>query len=896
MSTSTGNKVPIDPLGADPGGDATPETKRKDTVHDRPPTHPKIDSKEKSQRNLQFELRKFQVLYELASALTADHSLDENLQLIVERTRELLSADTSYIALRDSVHDDIYIRTCSGIRTEAFRKIRIPVGKGLGGLVASTRQGLIVDDYFQDTRLTRAVDSTVAAEGLLSGMAVPIQMGEENLGVLYIFNRNRTTFNQDDLETLQLIGNLAAVAVSHDRVVRSLQDASRQLESRVAERTARLTSEIEQRKKTEEAFRESEQHLRALFEHSMDGILTSDPQRRVTDCNPAFLKMFGFSRQEVIGKSLAIIYNHTEDFERFGRIVYPAVAKDGFWRGEWVHYRKDGTSIPTEATISPLRKPGGGTYGYVSIIREVSERKKSEAALRQSEEKYRDLFNSISDFIYTHDLEGRFLSVNPAIVKALGYREDELVGSPVNKFMLPKYKDDFINSYLPEVIKRGHKRGISVYVAKDGKELYTEYRSVVVEQDGKPAYVSGSGREVTERVLAGREMRRLQSQLQQAQKMEAIGTLAGGVAHGFNNILQAMEGYVELLSASNSLNPTDREYLSQIYRAVHRAGILVKQLLAFSRKVEPELVKLDLNQVVLQSLRLLKHAIPKMIEIKTHLAPNLPKIWGDPNQLEQVLINLVTNARDAMPHGGTLVVQTSQVTLRRDYSDDRLGIKAGPHVLLQVSDSGAGMEEEEIEHIFDPFYTTKEVGRGTGLGLSTVFGIVRAHGGYINCISEKGRGTTFKIYLPQDRQPEEAVAAPPDSQEPSTPDVVASGQETILVVDDEKPIVEMSKQILEQFGYQVITADCCETALELYQELGSTIDLVVLDLGMPGLGGHVCLQRLTEMDPEVKIIVASGYTADGQIKDTLKAGAKDFLTKPFSLKTLVQKVHDTLKG
>jgi CheY-like chemotaxis protein len=331
--------------------------------------------------------------------------------------------------------------------------------------------------------------------------------------------------------------------------------------------------------------------------------------------------------------------------------------------------------------------------------------------------------------------------------------------------------------------------------------------------------------------------------------------------------------------------------LEQVLRATERARNLVRQILTFSRKADANLRPLSLNKSVRQTLEMLEHSLPKMIAIETHLAPDLQMVNADPTQMEQVLVNLATNAADAMPEGGRLVIETQNINLTEEYTRRHLEVPSGHYVLLMVTDTGHGIDSQTLEHIFDPFFTTKEVGKGTGLGLSTVYGIVKAHGGQVHCYSEPGMGAAFKVYLPV----HQAEASSPRA-ETSLPTQLLQGSETILLVDDEQALRDLGSQVLEDMGYRVLTAANGEQALETYQSPGPRIDLVVMDLGMPGMGGHKALQAILALNPQAKVVIASGYSANGQVKASLDSGGAGFVAKPFrrlDLLTTVRAVLDS---
>lgn len=518
---------------------------------------------------------------------------------------------------------------------------------------------------------------------------------------------------------------------------------------------------------------------------------------------------------------------------------------------------------------------------------EMAERQEAEAARRQSERRYRDLFDSISDLVYTQDLQGRFLTVNRAMSQIFGYSAAEFIGRPVSDFMKPEWREAFRTQYLEVVRREGKAEGVSVHYTKSGQPRLIEYRSNLVTGEDGQAYISGSGRDVSERMHAEKKMKALRGQLQQAQKMEAVGTLAGGIAHDFNNILAVVTGFSELAleKARHGLSP--EEHLAQVLEAADRAKKLVQQILTFSRKAAYEPRPLDLNQVIGETVSILERTIPRMIAIQLHLAPDLGLINGDATQMEQVLLNLANNARDAMPGGGRLVIETQNVHLDQEFVQQHHGTSPGDHVLLLVSDTGQGMDGGTLEHIFEPFYTTKEVGQGTGLGLATIYGIVQSHGGCITCYSEPGAGTSFKIYLPllaDESAPRTSAALDPVS--------LPGGSEAVLLVDDEAALREVGRLILEERGYRVSLAANGEEALAIYRQRGAALDLVVLDISMPGMGGHKCLQEILALDPGARVIIASGYSPHSH----LASGAAAYIAKPFHRGELLQTVRAVLDG
>ena len=513
---------------------------------------------------------------------------------------------------------------------------------------------------------------------------------------------------------------------------------------------------------------------------------------------------------------------------------------------------------------------------------EIAERKRVEQRLWLTQFSV----DNAGDAAFWMGPDAKFIYVSEAACSSLGYSREELLTMSVHDID-PNFPAVAWPEHWKEVKERGSFIIESRHRTKDGRIFPVEITVNYLEFEGKE-YNCAFARDISERKEAERERERMQAQLRQAQKMEAVGTLAGGIAHDFNNLLQAVQGYAQLLLLKKDDNESGKRELEQIVRAAGRGGDLTQQLLTFSRKVESELQPIDLNHEVESVRLLLERTIPKMIDIEFNLAEDLKIINGDPGQVEQILMNLAVNAKDAMSDVGKLLVETNNVTLDEAYCKMHRVANPGDYVQLTVSDTGHGMDKETLEHIFEPFYTTKETGKGTGLGLATVYGIVKSHNGHIVCYSELGVGTTFKIYLPAMESTEGTGRAEEQIMAPQ------GGFETVLLVDDDKPIRTLGTEILENFGYTVLTATDGESALDLYREKQEKIDLVILDLIMPGMGGKRCLVELLKINPGVKVAIASGYSPDGPTKEILKNGAKGFINKPYDLRQMLKVVREVL--
>ncbi|RLF53884.1 MAG: hypothetical protein DRN37_11005, partial [Thermoplasmata archaeon] len=646
-----------------------------------------------------------------------------------------------------------------------------------------------------------------------------------------------------------------------------------------------LLGNIIRRKRAEAALAEREEWYRSLFEGSLDAIVITTEDGRILDANAAWCRLFGYKKEELSG--LNVSRGWADPMQR--EIWQKELKEKGSVRDyEFKGIGKDG--IVRDLLLSTtVRKDAEGNVAYQNICRDITEQKEAEKRVTRSEKRFRDLFDSVSDLIYTQDLEGRFLTANRALSRIFGYEVGELIGRKASDFMKPEWRSLFEKEYLEGIKSCGHHEGITAYFTRGGRKIYIEYHSnLVLPEEGEP-YISGTGRDVTERVLTERQIKKVQDQLQQAQKMEAIGTLAGGISHDFNNLLQAIMGYTQIIMMGKDRDDPDLGRLKEIEKAAQRASELTQQLLTFSRKVESKLRPVDLNLEVRAVEKLLKRTIPKMIRIELHLQEGLKIINADPAQMEQVMMNLGVNARDAMPDGGKLVIKTENVILDEEYSRTHMGAVPGEYVLLSISDTGHGMDRETLEHIFEPFYTTKETGKGTGLGLSMVYGIVKNHQGYIACSSEPGEGTTFRIYFPAIESGTMEQEAEKDEERDAP-----GGNETILLVDDEAFLRELGAEMLGRFGYTVLQAENGETALEIYEKKRAEISLIVLDLIMPGMGGKKCLEEILRMNPRAKVVIASGYSVNGSPQDVLDAGARGYIRKPYDLRQMLDAVREAL--
>jgi PAS domain S-box-containing protein len=509
--------------------------------------------------------------------------------------------------------------------------------------------------------------------------------------------------------------------------------------------------------------------------------------------------------------------------------------------------------------------------------------KRHEEALRQSEARYRSLVQSAVYGIYRSHVDGRFLDVNPALIHMLGYESPEEVvklDPPRELFLDPAEHDRLMQEFQ----RTGRLDSAEVrWKRKDGS-------AITVRLSGRAATELEESNQVLEIIAEDvTERRALEEQFRQAQKMEAVGRLAGGVAHDFNNLLMVVSGYTEVLLEGLSQDDRMLPKVQAIQQAADRATTLTRQLLAFSRKQMLELKVVDVNAIVADMERLLRPLIGENIELTTKLTPNVGHTRADAGQLEQVIMNLVVNAKDAMPNGGQILIQTSEADLEAARREHSL-IQPGTYILLSVSDTGAGMDKETQSRIFEPFFTTKEKGKGTGLGLSTVYGIVKQSGGYIFAQSDPGCGTTFRIYLPRVADPPEHTGPDKHAQGPT------AGSETVLLVEDEDSVRELVRETLKSKGYSVMEANDGLAGLSVAEKYEGAIDILITDVVMPGMSGSELAKRVAVARPEIKVLYLSGYTEDAIIHEGVLEAGTAFLQKPFTLLALARKVREVLRG
>jgi PAS domain S-box-containing protein len=633
--------------------------------------------------------------------------------------------------------------------------------------------------------------------------------------------------------------------------------------------------DITERKRAEEALQKSERIYRSLFENTGTATFVIEEDFTISQVNAKCEELSGYRREQIEGRMKTTDFVAPEDLER--AMNYHTAR------------REPENETPSEYEFNLRNRQGDlkavfiqlglipETKQSIASIIDITPRKKAEEALRESQEKYRLLFENANDAIYIAQ-DGVIKFPNPKVLDLVGYSAEELASMPFSDLIHPDDRAMVVERHQKRVT--GNQTIPATYslrvIPKSGNELLVELSTVRITWEGRPATLNFV-RDTT-------QQKKIEAQLQQAQRMESIGTLAGGIAHDFNNLLMGIQGNASLLMSDIDMNHPHFERLKHIEQYVKKGADLTRQLLGFARGGKYEVNPADVNLIIDQSVEIFSRTKK---EIRIH-KKYVKEIWAvnlDQGQIEQVLLNLYVNAWQAMPDGGDLFLQTRNVILEEDFVNP-YDVKPGRFVKISITDSGIGMDASTQQRIFDPFFTTKEKDRGTGLGLASAYGIIKNHDGIICVYSEKGEGTRFDIYLPATEK--NVIRQQIKEKEPMT------GSELILLVDDEEMILKIGQDMLERLGYRVITAPNGKRALEIYRRDQNKIDMVILDMIMPDMSGEETYVQLKEINPSIKSLLSSGYSMNGKTQEILKKGYSGFIQKPFNMINLSQKVRKIL--
>jgi two-component system, cell cycle sensor histidine kinase and response regulator CckA len=621
--------------------------------------------------------------------------------------------------------------------------------------------------------------------------------------------------------------------------------------------------------------------LQGITAGTTDAVFVKDLQGRYLMMNPAGAGFLGRTVDEIIGKDDTELFDDAET----GRVIME-LDRGVLQSGKMQTFEEGGAAAGVSriylSNKGPFRDASGKVIGLLGICRDITDRKLAEEELRQSQRKLRIHFEHTPLAVIEWDLDFRVTDWNPAAEGMFGYSRQEAIGQRAS-FIVPPHFRPLVDKVWQELLnQKGGVRSANDNITKDGRIISCEwYNTPLVDESGRVLGAASLAQDVTERVA-------LEERLRQSQKMEAVGRLAGGVAHDFNNLLTVILGYSQILAEGVPAGSRLADSTAQIKSAADRASGITRQLLAFSRKqvLSPRVI--NLNDIMLNLDSLLRRLIGEDIEVLTVPSNDLGSVKADPGQIEQVIMNLALNARDAMPSGGKLTLETTNAQLDESYAQRHQPAEPGRYVMLAVTDTGHGMSPETQARIFEPFYTTKEVGKGTGLGLSMVYGIVKQSGGYIWVYSEPDRGTTFKIYLPRVDQPAESTGAQ------NRPNSVQRGTETILLVEDDPQLRQLSSSVLAHCGYKMLVASSPEEGIEICRSNHRDIRLLVTDVVMPGMNGRQLAEQIQQVSPNVKVLYISGYTSNAIVHYGVLDPGLSFLPKPFTLSALVAKVREVL--
>jgi len=668
------------------------------------------------------------------------------------------------------------------------------------------------------------------------------------------------------------------------RLEEELREHRDHLSDLVKDRTAELISsneqlhrEISERRLAEQTLRESEEKYRTILEGIEEGYYEADLAGNHIFFNDSMCKIVGYTRDDFMGmnnREFMDQENAKKIYEVVGRVYStgkPARTAD------WEIIRKDGEKRHIESSIYLKRNKEGHRIGFSGMLRDVTEKKRLEAELIQTNNFLQNIFNSSVDVIATTDLKGNLLYSSPKIKDLLGYDHEEVRGRKVYSYMVDGVEQS--KKIMKELTSGDEIKGREIKLIKREGKIVDINLSSSLLRDEKGGVIGTLGifRDIT-------EQKRLQAQFQQVQRMESIGTLASGIAHNFNNLLMGIQGNASIMLLDADSNHPYHKNIENIEKLVQGGSKLTSQLIGYAREGRYEVKPISLNRLA-REISDTFGMTRKEITVHLELAEKLHGIMADQGQIEQVMLNIFVNASDAMPGGGDLFLSTMNIT-HRDMTGKSYKPAPGDYVLLTIRDTGAGMDKNTMDRIFEPFFTTKGLAEGTGLGLASSFGIIKGHGGYIDVRSEEGHGTTFSIFLPASEKKL--------SKEKVLPGELVKGEETVLFVDDEKMILNIGSQMLKGLGYEVLSAKGGQEALSLYTKNMNRIDMVLLDMVMPGMGGGDTYDRIKEINPHIRVLLSSGYSIDGQATEIMKRGCNGFIQKPFNLEQLSQKIREIL--
>ncbi len=742
-------------------------------------------------------------------------------------------------------HPDVEIETFD----DAVGRNPLKMGVGLAGRVWQKNESewVTLDD---DADQSPDYVMVASKNGMRSAFGLPITVGHEVVHVLEFFSLKSSHPESELMNLLTAIGSQMGALIERER--------------------------------GEEALRESEARKAAILESALDCIITFDHKGRVTEFNSASERTFGYRREAAVGREIAelIFPERLRETHRKALAMYSATGDEPKIgnRAELIAMRFDQTELPVELSISRINSPGGDPF-FTAYIRDITERKRAERVRSE----LAAVVECSNDAIIGMTLGGVIVSWNAGAMGIYGYYAEEVIGRHVYILFPPDRMDELAPTLAAARCGESVTGLETERLRKDGKKISVSLtESPIIAEDGNVTGVSSIARDVT-------EQRRLEEQLRQSQKMEAVGRLAGGVAHDFNNVITAILGFSELMLAHVDENHATHRHLAEIQRSAEFAASLTRQLLAFGRRQTLEPKVLSLNEIVERIQKMLKRLIGEDVHVITVSNPGIGKVKADPGQIEQVILNLAVNARDAMPNGGVLTIETSNKMVLQEELEVGSDLSPGDYVCLRISDTGTGIPDEVKGHIFEPFFTTKENDKGTGLGLATCYGIVKQSGGYITVDSAAGEGTTFHVYLPRVTKGDEKTVSRDEFRK------FPRGSERVLIVEDEVTVRSLTAAILRRLGYSVLEASDGDEARELIRKEKGHLDLVVSDVVLPHSSGKELKDWIDRSCEHLQVLFMSGYVDEVVYKQNGISRNDPFLQKPFTPADLACKVRAILE-
>jgi len=805
----------------------------------------------------------------VGTALAESHEISISLQKCSEAFVQNLGAAFARIWVLNTVSNVLELQASAGIYTHLNgAHSRIAMGEFKIGRIGQNRKPLLTNNVLTDPEISDP--DWARKEGMVAFAGYPLVVEDQLVGVVGLFARH--SLSQWTFDAMGLVANQIAIGIDRKLAEQALQQAHNRLERRVAERTSELADtnkilrcEISEHQRTERALRQAEEKFRSIFENSVDGIFQISREGKMLSANSALARIFGYQTPEDLIQSVADISFYFVDPQRRAEFVRQMDEYGTVIAFESQIHRCAGTIIWITENARSIRDANGKLLHYEGTIEDITKRKEAEEQVREQAE----LLEKVQDAITVLDLNGKVVFWNRSASRLYGWSSAEARGEKLHTLL--GYPEE--NKVASDAVRdHGEWFGELRERTRKGGEVTVESQwKLLRDPQGQPKSILVVNTDVTER-------KRMEAKFLRAQRMESIGTLAGGIAHDLNNVLTPILMSVQLLQSS-SKDERSIKIMGMVEKSARRGAELVRQVLTFARGVEGDKTPLDPCTLIKEIVRIAEETFPNSIQIVNEVSAPGHLIVGDATQLHQVFMNLCLNARDAMPEGGTLKLSISLVSTDQANATDA---EPGEYVVIHVADTGTGIPEAIQEKIFDPFFTTKEVGKGTGLGLSTALGIIKSHRGYMNLVSVPDKGTQFNVHLPL------SVSArlTPAQEEPES---LPQGRgETILVIDDETSICEIGRNTLEAHGYQVLTASDGAEGLAIYAENQEKISCVLTDMMMPFLDGIATIRALHKINPLVKIIASSGISNHRSEAENAGPGVLGFLPKPYTAEKLLR--------